>query len=301
MTDTDTIVEGLLAAALASAAEVVRPRVGRDLNVVDSELPQSSALLRFDVTFEGDQRLSWFVSNEDATGLSDLLIGGTGDRAAMLTEQHLDALSGLFSDMLERAVEGISAGLTSPLNAGGVDMGMEGGMPPAPEGGRQAVAAFAIDGFGLVTIVQQLDPTLAALVLSRLDLAAAPTPEGEAPAAAAAPGDTAAAAGGNYDNVVPLPNFTSQAEDAPRRDLSMLLNVPLDVTVELGRTGRTVRELLDLNVGSILELHKLAGDPMEIMVNGQALARGEVVVIDEEFGVRITEILSPEQRLRKLS
>ena len=81
----------------------------------------------------------------------------------------------------------------------------------------------------------------------------------------------------------------------------MLLNVPLQLTVELGRTEQTIGQLLELNVGSIIELAKLAGDPMDIMVNDQVLARGEVVVMDEEFGIRVTEILSPEDRLRKLS
>jgi len=83
-------------------------------------------------------------------------------------------------------------------------------------------------------------------------------------------------------------------------DIRMLLNVPLQLTVELGRAEQTIRDLLELNIGSIVELAKLAGDPLDIMVNGHVLARGEVVVIDEEFGIRVTEILTPEERLRRL-
>ena len=70
--------------------------------------------------------------------------------------------------------------------------------------------------------------------------------------------------------------------------------------MELGHTQRTIRELVDFTVGSIIELGKLAGDPLDIKVNDRVIARGEVVVIDEEFGIRVTEIMAPEDRLRAL-
>ena len=76
--------------------------------------------------------------------------------------------------------------------------------------------------------------------------------------------------------------------------------MPLPITVELGNTQRTVRDLIEMGVGTIIELQKLAGDPLEIKVHDRVIARGEVVVIDEEFGIRVTEIVSPEQRLQGL-
>ncbi|MFD2628395.1 flagellar motor switch phosphatase FliY [Oceanobacillus kapialis] len=84
------------------------------------------------------------------------------------------------------------------------------------------------------------------------------------------------------------------------RNLDMLMDIPLKVTVELGRTKRTIRDILDLSAGSIIELDKLAGEPVDILVNQKPIARGEVVVIDENFGVRVTDILSQSDRLRKL-
>ena len=74
----------------------------------------------------------------------------------------------------------------------------------------------------------------------------------------------------------------------------------LSVTVELGRTNKSIKEILELTNGSIVELDKLAGEPVDINVNGKFLAKGEVVVIDENFGVRITEIASPAERAAKL-
>ena len=83
-------------------------------------------------------------------------------------------------------------------------------------------------------------------------------------------------------------------------NIGLILDVPLQVTVELGRTSKSIKEILELTNGSIVELDRLAGEPVDIMVNGRYLAKGEVVVIDENFGVRITDIASPAERAAKL-
>ncbi len=84
-------------------------------------------------------------------------------------------------------------------------------------------------------------------------------------------------------------------------DISILLDVPMTLTVELGRTSKLVQEILGLGEGSIIELDKLAGEPVDLLVNGKLIAKGEVVVIDENFGVRVTDIVSPDQRLTSLN
>lgn len=86
-----------------------------------------------------------------------------------------------------------------------------------------------------------------------------------------------------------------------KRNLDMLLDVPLSVTVELGRTKQTVEDILELSQGAIIELDKLAGEPVDVLVNNKLIAKGEVVVIDENFGVRVTDIVSPKDRLMKLN
>ncbi|MDQ0175812.1 flagellar motor switch phosphatase FliY [Bacillus chungangensis] len=96
-------------------------------------------------------------------------------------------------------------------------------------------------------------------------------------------------------------NFESQGmQQSEVKNLNMLLDIPLQVTVELGRTTRPVEEILDLSSGSIIELDKLAGEPVDILVNSRLIAKGEVVVIDENFGVRVTDIMSQTDRLKKL-
>lgn len=84
------------------------------------------------------------------------------------------------------------------------------------------------------------------------------------------------------------------------QNIGLILDVPLDVSVELGKTRKTIKEVLDLTQGSIIQLDKLAGEPVDLMVNGKLIAKGEVVVIDENYGIRITTILSPMDRMNKL-
>ncbi len=82
--------------------------------------------------------------------------------------------------------------------------------------------------------------------------------------------------------------------------IEMLYDISLHVSVELGRTDMTIREILSLGVGSVIGLTKLAGEPVDILINGKSIARGEVVVIDDKFGVRVTDILSPQDRINSL-
>jgi flagellar motor switch protein FliN len=99
-------------------------------------------------------------------------------------------------------------------------------------------------------------------------------------------------------------NLTQEAKaprpDTGRRDLDFILDIPLDVSAELGRTKLLINELLQLGQGSVIELNKLAGEPLEIYVNGKLVARGEAVVINEKFGVRLTDIISPIERVKQL-
>ncbi|HRO66225.1 MAG TPA: flagellar motor switch protein FliN [Pseudobdellovibrionaceae bacterium] len=84
------------------------------------------------------------------------------------------------------------------------------------------------------------------------------------------------------------------------RNLQLILDIPLRVTVELGRTKMPVSELLNLTQGSVIELSKLAGEPMEVLVNDKLIARGEAVVVNEKFGIRLTDIISTSERIEQL-
>jgi flagellar motor switch protein FliN/FliY len=92
----------------------------------------------------------------------------------------------------------------------------------------------------------------------------------------------------------------AQENDVSTRRLDLLLDVPLDVTVELGRSRMSIQELLALSPGSVIELDKIAGEPLDIVVNDRLIARGEAVVVNDKFGIRITDIVSKSERIARL-
>ena len=89
-------------------------------------------------------------------------------------------------------------------------------------------------------------------------------------------------------------------KDIPK-NLDFILDIPLEVTVELGRSKMVIHDLLQLGQGSVIELTKLAGEPLDVLVNGKLVARGEAVVVNEKFGIRLTDIISPAERIKQLS
>ena len=95
----------------------------------------------------------------------------------------------------------------------------------------------------------------------------------------------------------PLSETTAQA---PKENINMLLDVEMNVSIELGKTDMSIKRILELSAGSIIELDRMAGEPVDLMVNNKVVAKGEVVVVDENFGIRIVSLVSPEERIRSL-
>lgn len=83
-------------------------------------------------------------------------------------------------------------------------------------------------------------------------------------------------------------------------DLDVILDIPVSISMEVGRTSITIRNLLQLNQGSVIELDRLAGEPLDVLVNGTLIAHGEVVVVNEKFGIRMTDVISPSERIKRL-
>ncbi|WP_087048679.1 flagellar motor switch protein FliN [Caballeronia ptereochthonis] len=95
--------------------------------------------------------------------------------------------------------------------------------------------------------------------------------------------------------------LSKAAAPSTRNDIDMILDIPVQMTVELGRTKIAIRNLLQLAQGSVVELDGLAGEPMDVLVNGCLIAQGEVVVVNDKFGIRLTDIITPSERIRKLN
>ena len=99
-----------------------------------------------------------------------------------------------------------------------------------------------------------------------------------------------------------FPKLSGNAAGGPvRQDIDMILDIPVQLTVELGRTRIPIKHILQLAQGSVIELDALAGEPMDVLVNGCLIAQGEVVVVNDKFGIRLTDIVTPSERVRRLN
>ncbi|WP_148253894.1 flagellar motor switch protein FliN [Aidingimonas lacisalsi] len=135
------------------------------------------------------------------------------------------------------------------------------------------------------------DPWAAALAEQEANESSATDPEPQA--------DTSSASQAAGDQV--FKPLDKDAGNSGMRDLEMIMDIPVKLTVELGRTRITIKQLLELAQGSVIELDGLAGEPMDILINGYLIAQGEVVVVDDKYGIRITEIITPSERVQKLN
>ena len=96
-------------------------------------------------------------------------------------------------------------------------------------------------------------------------------------------------------------NFSPTHASGAGNDINMILDIPVQLTVELGRTRIPIKHILQLAQGSVVELEAMAGEPMDVLVNGYLIAQGEVVVVNDKFGIRLTDIVTPSERMRRLS
>lgn len=120
---------------------------------------------------------------------------------------------------------------------------------------------------------------------------------------ASEPGGEAEQPGGvlSGDSPRPFSSMPSGGGDAPVNDINMVLDIPVQLSVELGRTKVPIKHILQLGQGSVVELDALAGEPMDVLVNGYLIAQGEVVVVNDKFGIRLTDVVTPSERLRRVS
>jgi len=126
--------------------------------------------------------------------------------------------------------------------------------------------------------------------------------EDEWAAAMAEAGET----GGNEDDVqaAPMEEFDAGSKPdqggGPAPDIDVILDIPVTISMEVGNTQIPIRNLLQLNQGSVIELDRLAGEPLDVLVNGTLIAHGEVVMVNEKFGIRLTDVISPGERIKRL-
>ncbi|MCY8837844.1 flagellar motor switch phosphatase FliY [Bacillus atrophaeus] len=299
---------------------------------ISDEFPHPYVAIEVNYTegFSGSNLL--VVEQSDAAIIADLMIGGDGKGAdPSLGEIHLSAVQEAMNQMMGSAATSMSTVFSkkidiSPPRVELLDVNEEKGTDRIPADEMLVKVSFRLKVGELIdSNIMQLYPiTFAKDLISdlmntgssnediqqeepeetyeapeeavmpepRLESQPQPTPKRQGKPKKAAPVQVAPVEFSAFD-----PN---EAPQAHLNNLDMLMDIPLSITVELGRTKRSVKEILELSAGSIIELDKLAGEPVDILVNQRIVAKGEVVVIEENFGVRVTDILSQAERINNL-
>lgn len=119
-------------------------------------------------------------------------------------------------------------------------------------------------------------------------------------AAAMAEAEASESADSDPASTVDFDEIVDEGGHASNPDLEVILDIPVSISMEVGSTSITIRNLLQLNQGSVIELDRLAGEPLNVLVNGTLIAHGEVVVVNEKFGIRMTDVISPAERIKRL-
>ncbi|CVM88191.1 MULTISPECIES: flagellar motor switch phosphatase FliY [Bacillus] len=319
-----------LSTLLSQKVEITTPTVTViQKSKLNEEFPHPYVAIEVNYT-EGFSASNLLVIQQtDAAVIADLMMGGDGTNAdPSLSEIHLSAVQEAMNQMMGSAATSMSTVFNkkidiSPPRVELLDVKEGEGTDRIPAEEMLVKVSFRLTIGELIdSNIMQLYPITFAkdLIAELTDPAeeepvqeapqSAPEPQQAAPQAQSAPMQQSAPPKRHAKpkpaepvNVAPV-EFEAFSEPqhttSQLGNLDMLMDIPLSITVELGRTQRSVKEVLELSAGSIIELDKLAGEPVDILVNKRIVAKGEVVVIDENFGVRVTDILSQSERLSNL-
>ena len=326
-----------LSTLLGKKVEITTPKVSvirRDNLHEEFPKPHVAVHVTYVEGFQGINSL--VIKTGDAQTIADLMLGGSGIVSGEeLNEIHISAVQEAMNQMMGSSATSMSTIFNrlvniSPPSIDILDVADGRGVGSLPQEDVFIKVSFRLTIEDLVdsTIMQLLPVSFAKEMVNTLmggvdassetaAASAAPVPEIEPPqaqpspspqakpeAASSAPSPVYGTPHVNRNiNVQPVQfsNFSEPFyQESDTKNLDLLLDIPLKVTVELGRTKKQIKEILELSQGSIIELDKLAGEPVDILVNQKLIAKGEVVVIDENFGVRVTDIISQVDRIRNL-
>ncbi len=239
--------------------------------------------------------IHFVISHADTARLADLMM--MGDGTADYEEDHRDALAELVNQIMGAVSTSLGTELGISISPDQSEVGdYDPSEPPvSPDNSAQANLKLGIEDFEDSEVILLLDPELVESLMAHY---------GEDDFAEPSVGKAEVS---ELEDVM----GSSLELDAPRGgspiynssgnpNVDMLMDVPLDVTIELGRSNISIRKVLELGPGSIVELDKKASEPVDLMVNDKLVAKGEVVVVDEYFGIRIVSLVSPEERIKHL-
>jgi len=296
-----------LSTILGRRTEITVPRV----EVINKEevadlLPEEHIVVkvRYQEGLEGENLL--LIKEEDARILVSLMMGG-GDTEAPLGEMEISALGEAMNQMMGSAATAMSEFLKRKISISPPEVIGQEVQSTEEEWLEEQEEEHLVEVFFHLVVDGAIDSNMIQLLpfsFSRAIVSSLTVKQKEAvlPDEEASMTETPPRKEGQEVRAqsVEFAEFKKKEETPSRVNIQLIMDVNLPLVVELGRTQLSIREILDLGPGSIVELDKLAGEPADLYINDVLFARGEVVVIEENFGVRITEIVSPEDRIKNL-
>lgn len=318
----------VLSTLLSRKVEITTPRVScttKEHFVQEYPIPCILVDVRYTEGLKGRNVL--IFKEEDASIIADLMLGRDGKNPKPLEELEISAVAETMNQMMGSATTSMSSMLTrriaiSPPEVHKVNLAEDGEKLPINHEDEDIVEVefmISVDDLIPKSQLRQLIPVdFARELVSSVTMKAKPVDQvvdqvvnqvletGVSPGEQAPPKEPERVISVPQEQAVTVDQaqFAHLEQKSPgplKTDIDIILDVPLKITVELGRTELRIRQVLELGPGSIVELDKLAGEPVDVLVNGKLIAKGEVVVIDEDFGVKITDIVSQAKRLSHLA
>ena len=284
--------DSLYASSMKQSTLEVQSAAVQPFRDVASEFSGETLLVRTSYSAPAAGQVFTLVSGDVAKSLAGLTMGMSPET---LDDEAVHSLQDVFAQMF-------TGGDSKAESDGGVELKSSSPKLSAVDAGKIGVPEGDYFTVRISMTVEDLAPA-EFLMLWPLPLARAIGSSGSATGGNSAAGGDGLSGllggmdmGGSNVQTAEFGNLVQTADPAITGNINLLLDVPMEVTVELGRAVKTVQEVLSFGEGSIIELDKLAGEPVNLLVNGKVIAKGEVVVIDENFGVRVTEIVNLKQR-----
>jgi flagellar motor switch protein FliN/FliY len=285
--------------------------VAGENSVIPDELTSQSLCVDVSVKKDFVGNMSFAISKQEVATLSDLMLMGSGHTD--YTEEHRDAICEIINQITGSCITTIDSQMRLAIDFGQGTVKDFSGKNDF-KGGAVATVLIKIEEFPDQKILIVLDDSLLSGIKAKMSkissigadtsLASLGLSSSSSASSGGIIGGGGGGGGGDGTPVAMPPAFAPQQSgvfgSTGNKALDLLMDIEMPIVIELGRSQMSLKRILELGPGAIVEMDRLAGEPVDILINGKVVARGEVVVVDENFGVRIISLVSPEERLKLL-
>ncbi len=268
---------------------------------IHEKLPSVLLSVNISLKAEKDESFTILIQKKDAAVLSDLML--MGDGTAEYSEDHKDALGELFNQVTGAFAKALSSEWGGTVSSGKIEVSdFDADNPPSDlDKQNMILVSQATEEIGNTFLALMIPNDFSDRIAERIKTADDAPEDKSTGGVGLNPSELEELSQiTSFGNEGAEPVQTEPTAEARQPNIEMLLDIELDVSIELGRSTLSIKRILELAPGSIVELDRLAGEPVDLLVNNKVVAKGEVVVVDENFGIRIVSLISPEERIKSL-